>query len=157
MTTYIPVHDPQGIRALADVPVGSVRDVTLQGTPGYDQPKFGLSATVAASIETDFGRTVRLDAGRVQIALTERPPLPIHPKFWRSLGLNPRRANALVQKNFFHYRIFYAATSFRHVAIVSAGATSLEAVKTRDYGRPMHPQVEIKDWRTPLNSKAAAA
>ncbi len=106
---------------------------------------------------TDFGRTIRLDAGGVQVAMTERPPLPIHPKFWKSLGLNPRKANALVQKNFFHYRIFYALTSFRHVAIVSSGATSLEAVKTRDYGRPMHPQVDIEDWRHPDNLRVHAA
>ena len=81
------------------------------------------------------------------VAIAERPPLPIHPKFWRELGLDPRKADAIVQKNFFHYRMFYAALSFHHVPVVTAGATSLGAVRervalaTKRRGLPTH------EWR----------
>ena len=154
MTTYVPVHEPAAAATLFNAPIGSTHDVVLRGTPGYNQPEVGITAVVAAAEMTDFGKTVRLDAGSTQIAVTERPPLPIHPKFWKGLGLNPRKADALVQKNFFHYRMFYAGTSFRNVPIVSSGATSLEAVRTRDYGRPMHPQMQLNDWR-PTHASAA--
>ena len=148
LKAYVPVHDPGAVDALWETTLGSVRDVILRGTPGYDQPEVSVSATVAARHEGDFGRVVRIDAGDVHIALCERPPLPIHPKFWKELGLKPRRADLLVQKNFFHYRIFYAMTSFTHVGVVTEGATSLTRVRTRDYKRPVHPQQALTDWRS---------
>jgi hypothetical protein len=74
--------------------------------------------------------------------------LPIHPSFWTAFELDARRADAIVQKNFFHYRMFYATTSFRHLPVVSAGATSLERVRNLDYPVPMHPRDRVDDWRT---------
>ena len=148
LVSYIPLHDPGVIQSLWGAATGSVHDVALTGTPGYGSPEVGIRATVSDQRETDFGRVIRLDAGELHLAITERPPLPIHPSFWRDLGLNPRKADVLVQKNFFHYRMFYATTSFTHVGVVSAGATSLERVKTRDYRRPTHPQVQVDDWRS---------
>ncbi len=91
---------------------------------------------------------MRLDAGSFHVAVTERSPLPIHPGFWSDLGLAARSADLIVQKNFFHYRIFYATTSFRHVPVISAGATSLERVRSRAYRTPMYPGVDVRDWRT---------
>ena len=64
-----------------------------------------------------------------------------------------RRADVLVQKNFFHYRMFYATTSLSHVAMVSEGATSFDRVRERDYRWPTHPQVELEDWRPGLEQR----
>lgn len=147
LRAYVPVHDPGLVNELWDTPVGERRRVTLRGTPGYDQPPVAMSAVVAAKVDTDFGRTVRLDAGGLHVAVSEGSPLPIHPKFWRELGLDPRRADLIVQKNFFHYRMFYAAISLSHVPVVSAGATSLERVRHGDYQVPTHPGVQLADWR----------
>ncbi|MCC6521288.1 MAG: M81 family metallopeptidase [Polyangiaceae bacterium] len=144
---YVPVHDPALVAALWDAPLGSRRACTLRGTPGYDAPEVALEGTVAARATTDFGRGVRLDVGGLCLVATERPPLPIHPSFWTSFGLAARDADLIVQKNFFHYRMFYATTSFRHLPVVSDGATSLERVRTRSYGLPMHPATELADWR----------
>jgi len=150
LVAYVPVHDPAAVQALAGEPVGAKVSVALRGTPGYDQPTVRFTATLAERRRTDFGETVRLDvldAPGIHVAIAERPPLPIHPKFWRELGLDPRKADAIVQKNFFHYRMFYAALSFHHVPVVTAGATSLGAVRervalaTKRRGLPTH------EWR----------
>jgi hypothetical protein len=69
-----------------------------------------------------------------------------------------------VQKNFFHYRIFYATTSFRHLPVVSEGATSLERVRNREYRVPTYPGQSPESWRaydpilraTPFRAPAAA-
>ena len=147
LETFVPLHDPEAIDALWGTALGKERDITLRGTPGYDQPPLSLCVKVAAKIQSDFGRAIRVDAGKIKIAITERPPLPIHPRFWRELGLEPRRADILVQKNFFHYRMFYATTSFEHIGATTQGATSFERIKTRKYRRPTHPQVQLGDWR----------
>jgi hypothetical protein len=114
---------------------------------GYNMPEVPLRATVAARATSDMGRKLRLDVGRSSIVIMERPPLPIHPKFWRDVGLEARDADVVVQKNFFHYRIFYATTSFQHLPVVSDGATSFGRVRSRAYKTPVHPSAKIADWR----------
>ncbi|MCA9674294.1 MAG: M81 family metallopeptidase, partial [Myxococcales bacterium] len=148
LAAYVPVHDPAAVAALWDAPVGSAHRVTLRGTPGYDQPPVELDATVAARHDGDFGRRVRLDVGTLRIAVGDQPPLPIHPKFWRELGLDPRKADLLVTKNFFHYRMFFLTTSFVHLPVESAGATSLRSLRDRRAAVPVHPSTPLADWRT---------
>ncbi len=147
LRAYVPLHDPGLVHELWDQPLGAHRTVSFRGTPGYDAPLVEAHATLAAQLTTDAGRTLRLDVGDVHVVVTESPPLPIHPSFWRAVGLEPRDANVIVQKNFFHYRMFYAAISFRHIPVVSAGATSFEAVKSADYVVPMVPKATLSDWR----------
>ena len=150
LRALVPVHDPALIEALANAPIGSSHDLVLRGTPGYDMPAVTLrAARVAAKTEGDFGRMVRLDVGKgpMSIVVTERAPLPIHPSFWKSVGLSARAADLVVQKNFFHYRLFYATTSFEHVPVVSSGATSLTRIRDREYDIPMAPRAKLEDWR----------
>jgi len=147
LRAYVPVHDPQLVAELWDTPIGARKQLTLRGTPGYDQPPVELEAVIAVKADTDFGRTIRLDSHGLRLAISEGSPLPIHPKFWRELGLSPRHADLIVQKNFFHYRMFYAAISVSHLPVVSAGATSLERVRHGDYLVPTHPGTHLTDWR----------
>jgi len=147
LRALLPLHDPAAVEACWDAPLGSERTITLKGTPGYQQPEVQVEATIAERHDGQHGRRVRLDIGSFHVALCEGPPLPIHPSFWKELGVAPRRADLIVQKNFFHYRMFYATTSFRHIPVVSAGATSLERIRTRAYRVPTHPQTKLEDWR----------
>lgn len=131
LVAFVPVHDPDLVDELWEVEHGRTRRVTLRGTPGYGMPAVDLDAKVAARATTDYGRMVRIDAGNLHVVVTEQPPLPIHPSFWSSVGLSARRADVIVQKNFFHYRMFYLTTSFRHLPVVSQGATSLVRARER--------------------------
>lgn len=147
MTAYVPVHDPALLAQCWALPLGSTHDLTLRGTPGYGMPAVPMRATVAARVEADLGRRVRLDVGRTRVVVTEGPPLPIQPRFWHEVGLDPRKADILVQKNFFHYRLFYATVSFDHIPVVSDGATSFDRVRSRAYKHPTHPGSVVTDWR----------
>ena len=122
--------------------------MVLRGTPGYGQPEVPIAATVAARVTGEYGRLVRLDVGSFHVVVAERPPLPIHPRFWGDLGLSHRAADLIVQKNFFHYRMFYLTSSFRHLPVVSqGGATSLDRVRARATRVPTHPGARLDDWR----------
>ena len=131
LVSYAAVHDPALVDDTWGSDLGARRRVLLRGTPGYGMPEVPLDVTIAARAQTDFGRVVRLDSGDLHVVATERPPLPIHPSFWSAVGLPARRADVIVQKNFFHYRMFYLGTSFRHIPVVSAGATSLVRARER--------------------------
>lgn len=147
LTCLVPMHDPAAVEAAWNTPVGGTIELVLRGTPGYDQPEVPVRAIVGAKTDDASGRRVRLDVGSVQIAVTTHPPLPIHPKFWRSLGVSPRTADVLVQKSFFHYRLFHLTTSFRHLAVVSSGATSLRGAAGRTMRVPSYPASNPADWR----------
>lgn len=147
LCAFVPLHDPELVHALWNAELGSTQPVTFAGTPGYGAPRVTAQARLVSQVTTDSGRTLRLEVGDVHVVVCESAPLPIHPSFWQAVGLNARDADVIVQKNFFHYRMFYAAISFRHIPVVSAGATSFEAVKNADYVVPMVPKAELLDWR----------
>ena len=148
LVSYVPVHDPLAVSLAWEVPVGERISLVLRGTPEYMQPAVPLTGVVAAKRVTDFGRTVRIDVAGMRLAISERPPLPIHPKFWRELGLSPRKADLIVQKNFFHYRIFYALSSFRHLPVATGGATSLDEVRARAGAASLRRGFATNEWRT---------
>ncbi len=147
LRVFVPVHDPALLEELWTAPLGVARRVVLRGTPGYGCPAVPLDVTVVARANEELGRVVRIDSGSFHVVVTERPPLPIHPKFWAWVGLSARKADVIVQKNFFHYRIFYAAISFQHIPVITSGATSFADVRARAYPVAMHPIVEVADWR----------
>ncbi len=139
LSAFVPVHDPALVDELWSIPNGARRHVTVRGTPGYGMPSVALEVVVAARATTDFGRVVRLDVGKTRIVVSERPPLPIHPSFWSAVGLSARRADVIVQKNFFHYRMFHLTISFHHIPVVSEGASSLERVREREREKNRSP------------------
>lgn len=148
LRSYVPLHDPAAVERLWPSARGTALSFALQGTPGYGQPEVALDAVVAAKCQTDFGRTIRLDAGNLHVAVTERPPYTCSPRFWKQLGLSARRADVIVQKAFFHYRMFYAASSFRHIGFTSSGASSLDRVRDRNYLVPTWPGQSPNGWRS---------
>jgi hypothetical protein len=80
--------------------------------------------------------------------LSELPPLPIKPRFYKDLGLNPWRADLVVVKNFFHYRIYYAAVNRMSVPIQTRGITDFARVlEQQAFNDPVHPRDEVTDWR----------
>jgi len=148
LTALVPVHDPALVQELWQTPLGTQQEVTLRGTPGYGQPAVQMLATVAARHEGEFGRRIRLEVGRLHVSIGDHSPLPIHPKFWRELGVDPRKADLMVTKNFFHYRMFHLTTSFAHLPVQSEGATNLRRLRERAYAVPMHPVARVSDWRS---------
>lgn len=147
LRVLVPLHDPEAVEMAWGVANGERIALVLKGTPGYGQPEVPVEARVMSKRIGDSGRTMLLGIGSFQVAISERPPLPIHPSFWQDLGTSPRDADAIVQKNFFHYRMFYLTTSFQHIPVVSAGATSFKRILAGQYRVPVHPVAKIEDWR----------
>lgn len=147
LEALVPVHDPAALAAVWEAREGARIEVVLRGTPGYEQPEVPLAAVVGGKVDTEQGRRALLTAGPLRVAVCADPPLPIHPVFWRELGVSPRRVDLMVQKNFFHYRLFHATTSFRHLPVVSDGATNLRRVAERATAVPTWPSSDPADWR----------
>jgi microcystin degradation protein MlrC len=148
LQVYLPLHDPRAIDELWQQPSGGLVTATLRGTEGLDQqPTVTIDAAVESRKLTKFGRTVLLRHHALRIAVTEQPPGAIHPKFWTDLGLSPWKADAVVQKFFFHYMMFYVASGRRNIPVASAGPTNLDNIRARDYPYPVWPKDPVESWQ----------
>ncbi len=148
LTVYIPLTDPAALEACWGRPEGETVDLTLRGIPTIGvQPEIAFRGVLRAQRHTEFGRVVRLDAGTVSVALTDRPTYTVHPRFWREIGLDPWKADAIVQRSFFHYRFFYVAMNRKNVGVQTAGASDLENVKRKRFDMPVWPSADVQDWR----------
>ena len=147
LNVLVPLHDPPAVAAAWHEPDGAAVSLVLRGTPDYGQPEVPVSARILSRCNAEHGRTLLLQIESFHVAISARPPLPIHPEFWTKLGASPRTADAIVQKNFFHYRMFYLTMSFRHIPVVSSGASSFARILAGSYRTPMHPAVRLDDWR----------
>jgi microcystin degradation protein MlrC len=158
LLAYVPIHDPEVVASFWDATPGTRRRVVFRGTPGYGMPPVEVDVVLSARATTDCGRAVRLDGGDLRIVATEHPPLPIHPSFWSALGLRARSADVIVQKNFFHYRMFHLTTTFRHLPVVSAGATSLVEARARfDAKAAAKAKMPAREWTSTSSSAAATS
>ncbi|MBM4373807.1 MAG: M81 family metallopeptidase [Deltaproteobacteria bacterium] len=147
LRALIPIHDPALYATLDGEALGSVHDVVVRGTPGYAQPEIALRAKLVARSDSELGRRVLLAAGEAHVAICAEPPLPIHPRFWAELEVDVRAADVMVQKNFFHYRIFHLGYSFEHIPVTTSGATSVRRVLERAQRVPVRPSMTLTDWR----------
>jgi microcystin degradation protein MlrC len=150
LRAYLPIRDPVAVDALWERPLGAQVELDVGGRidPTNNAP-VAVSGRLRARRESPhFGRTVALDLGPVQLVLTALPPLPLKPSFYGDLGLDPWRADLVVVKNFFHYRVYYAAVHRRSVPIQTRGTTDLDlALRRGGYNDPVHPRDPVADWR----------
>ncbi len=145
---YVPIHDPIAVQKHKDASIGEAVEVLVQGFPADgSQPAVPLSGVLAACIDNESGTVLRIDVGKISVALTDRPPLTVSPRFWRELGLSPWQADAIVQKMFFHYRFFYVALNRGNIPVLTEGSTSLNNIQKLDFDLPIWPNDPVTDWR----------
>ncbi|MGE0709051.1 MAG: M81 family metallopeptidase [Planctomycetota bacterium] len=149
LSSYVPVRAPEVVLRLWDTPLGERVTATVGGV--FDQahnPPLEVTGVLRARKTTvSSGRAVLLDLGHVQLVVTELPPLPLKPGFYGELGLSCWKADLVVVKNFFHYRIYFLAHSRKSVAIRTQGATDFDLPLAQRYADPVHPKDEVPDWR----------
>lgn len=150
LVSYVPVRDADAVGQLWSAAVGGAVDLDVGGRfDPVTNPPVRVAGRLRSKHDTaHFGRAVVLDLGHVQLILTELPPLPIKPSFYADLGLNPWRADLVVVKNFFHYRVYFALVHRKSVPIRTRGASDLDLPLTRGvFNDPVYPRDPVTDWR----------
>ncbi len=144
---YSTLLDPGGVAALWPTPVGGTIARDLGGHYAGSSPPVPVRATVRHKVEGPFGRTLVLDADHVQLVLTERPPLAMQPAFYRSVGLRPSRADIVVVKSLFPFRLYFLLHNRLTLYARTEGATDFDVAFRQDYDGPVHPKDAVDDWR----------
>ncbi len=143
------LRDEDAVESLYECPIGSGVEVTVGGKidPEVTSPLTLEGILVGCGETTGFGRAVVVRQGKVSVCITEKSPAVMKPAFYQELGLSVLKADIVVVKNFFPWRLFCALYNRKSVNIQTRGITDLDAAKVLEFEDPMHPMDEILDWR----------
>ncbi|PIQ28622.1 hypothetical protein COW36_12380 [bacterium (Candidatus Blackallbacteria) CG17_big_fil_post_rev_8_21_14_2_50_48_46] len=149
LLSLIPLRDPVAVEKLSQLEIGD--EVTLS-VGGRLQPEVNPAISVTGRLRNlkqtkNFGRMAVLDADCVQLVLTEGYAMPMKPDFYEDLGLKVREADIVVVKNFFHFRLYYAAHCPASFYVKTQGITDFDRILEVQLNGPAWPRDEVNDWR----------
>ena len=149
LTTYVPIRDREVVGELWDRSLGEAVAVHVGGklAPDLHEP-FALEGRLVHRGTSDyFGRHVTIDAGPAKVIVTEQAPYTLKPSFWTDAGLSPWKADVIVVKSLFHFRIYHAHIARKYLGVRCGGTTDFDAFRTVDFREPVHPIDDVPDWR----------
>jgi microcystin degradation protein MlrC len=154
MKSLIAVRDPEVARALLGREVGSEVAIEVGGKldPARQTPFLAKGRVMRTRDDEGHGKRVRIDVplrdkGMLHIVVTEGPTFNMKPGFYTEMGLSPHRADIVVVKNFFPFRIFYAPYARKTIYVRTGGTTDVDAAYVIPFDGPIHPREKVEDWR----------
>lgn len=153
---FLTVRDPLVPRLAAQAGVGGTLDVTVGGrlasafyapvrlqatVAAISNGRFRLSAATLQGLEVSMGTAAVLRVRGLRVVVHEEPTLTNDPALYRSLGLDPVHAQAVVVKHPIGWRIGLGeiAASALYVDLPGASTPDLARLPFRRVPRPMHP------------------
>lgn len=149
LLSFYPLRDPAAIARLWSQAEGSPVALEVGGKLQPEvNPALAVSGVLRFKHESrNFGRVILLDLKHVQLVLTEGYAMPMKPDFYEDLGLDTRRADIVVTKNFFHFRLYYLTRSRKSLYVKTRGITDFERLLEIATPYPAHPRDVVADWR----------
>ena len=150
LVSYVPLRDPALVAELWPQAVGSQHRVTIGGKLDVARGQLlTLQVKIHEKRESHgVGRILVLVHEQVHIVVVEGPALAMRPAFFSNAGLNPWRADVIVVKNFFPFRMFFAAMARLTLYVKSSGVTDFDAAHGLEFAGAIHPRDEVLEWRT---------
>lgn len=149
LRAYAPIRDAEVVASLWGERVGEPVSVDVGGRFDAEvSPPLRVVGRLARKrVVPGMGRAVVIESGRLALCVTEGPPMVMKPSFYRMLGLEPFRADVVVVKSFFPFRLFFLAENRLSLYVRTHGITDFDGVTRLEFDGPVHPLQEIADWR----------
>ena len=150
LRSYVPIRDATAVGDLWSRTVGDRVTISVGGKldPSRNAP-LEVSGTLERLVTLPgFERIAVLDLGCVSLVVTEGPALALKPSFYEDVGLPILRADIVVVKNFFPFRLFFLPYSRKTLYVRTAGITDLDAAFALLFDGPMHPRDTVTEGRT---------
>ena len=150
LRSYVSIRDARAIVRLEGEAEGSRVKLEVGGSidPVMYPPLTVEGVLVSRADMGLFGRGLHLDLGHVQLVVTEFPPYSVKPSFWSDIGLSPWRADVIVVKSLFHYRLYYAALNRKAIYVKTRGLTDLDMVERVEFNDPVWPLFPLEEWHS---------
>lgn len=149
LRAYVALRDPVSVAALDGTPLGSTVELMVGGKldPQRSTPLPIRGRLRNFKTERGLLRMAVVDVGKTSIVLTEGPALSFHPLVYKTVGLDPLRADVVVVKNYFPF-LLYFLPYYRQVHFVKTrGITDWDAIHPLEFDGPIWPRDEVADWR----------
>jgi microcystin degradation protein MlrC len=149
LVVYAPLRDAAVVDALWDRPIGEVVDVVLGGKlDPFNCPALPVRGRVIRRHrESAFGRMLVLQVDHVSLVLTEDAPLNHRPDFFTDVGLDLWKADVIVVKSLFPFRLYYLPWNRMSLYVRTQGITDLDYFHRQVFDGPLHPREPLLDWR----------
>lgn len=155
LVSYVPVRDSQAVNELWDKPLNQTVTLPVGGKLDtiYNKP-FEFTGEVIFKGDCldgirSSGRAVVLKNNGVHLILTDFAPNTYFPNFFTSLGLDLWKADIVVAKNLFPFRIRFLQYNRKTLNVVSAGTTNIDvfSIKYKNISRPIYPLDQVDSWQ----------
>jgi len=149
LVSYVPVRDHEVVQALYGKPEGHEVTVRVGGKlhPELNTPLEVSGRVLRSRTAGGLGRTVALDLGHVKLVVTEGPSMAMKPAFYGDLGLDPWRADMVVVKSMFPFRLYFLGHNRKTIYARTKGVTDFDAMHQVDFNDPVHPRDPVELWR----------
>lgn len=149
LLSYVPLRDPAVVADLWGTPVGERVTVSVGGKldPARNEALSVTGTVLRAQRMPGFERMIALNLGHVRLVLVEGPALAMKPDFYEDLGLSVWKADIVVVKSFFPFRLFFLPMARRTIYVRTKGITDIDAAFGLQFNDAMHPKDEVHDWR----------
>ncbi len=150
LVSYIPLRDREAAVQAYYTPLEETITLSVGGKLDqiYNRP-VEVTGQVIKKVDGLFGKTAIIKSDGVHLILTELPANASTPDFYTDLGLNLWRADIVVAKNLFPFRIWFLLYNRQTVDVLAPGTTNLNVYELnyKDIPRPIYPFDDIADWR----------
>ena len=150
LISYIPLRDPEAVQEAFKAPLNETITLNVGGKLEkiYNRP-FEMAGQVIYKTEGRFGQTAILKSKGVHLVLTELPASAAHPDFYTDLGLSLWKADIVVAKNLFPFRISFLLYNRKTVNVATPGTTNVNVseLEYKNITRPIYPLDDINSWR----------
>ncbi|MCA9544207.1 MAG: M81 family metallopeptidase [Myxococcales bacterium] len=149
LVSYAPIRDAGVIDQIWGTPEGERVQVTLAGKldPARNPP-LPVEGTLLRKLPTEpFGRVAVLDLGALKLVVTEGQPLAMKPAFYKDVGLDPMKADAVVVKSLFPFLLYFLPYHRRAVYVRTQGVSDFDAARELSFLDPVHPFDPVTAWR----------
>ena len=148
LLSYAAIRDGEAIGVLADAKLGEELEVEVGGLRDPSSSPLAVRGRLRFHERHEgYGHRAVLDCGHLQLAVTERTPITMDPRFYSTMGLSVWKADVVVVKSFFHYRWHYLLQNRLSLYVKTEGLTDFDAVRGLPFAGPVHPFQEVEDWR----------
>ena len=149
LLSYVPLRDPAVVADLWGTPVGERVTVRVGGKldPARNEALEVTGTVQRAQRMPGFERMIVLDLGHVRLVLVEGPALAMKPAFYEDVGLSVWKADIVVVKSFFPFRLFFLPMARKTIYVKTQGITDIDAAFGLTFHEPMHPVQQVHDWR----------
>ncbi len=150
LVSYVPLRDKESASIAYQHAIGDTVTVTVGGKLDkvFNRP-VEFTGKLVRKKEGRLGKAVVLKRDGIHLILTELPDPAARPGYFGEMDLSLWKADIVVVKNLFPFRIFYLLYNRGTVDVVTPGLSNIDvfALPYSSIPRPIYPLDKIDSWR----------